>query len=62
MNYGKIMSKKEEITSNAVKKISFYVKNGFVLGVNLIVSMEDSEKPLNQTEVKKMIQGVFKVK
>ena len=56
------MMDNSEYASTAVKKISFYVKNGFVLGVNLIVSMEDSEKPLNQTEVKKMIQGVFKVK
>lgn len=50
-----------EYASMAVKKFSSYLKNGFVLGVNLIVSMECSEKPLNQTEVRKIIQGIFKV-
>ena len=50
-----------EYASMAVKKISSYLKNGFVLGVNLIVSMECSEKPLNHTEVRKIIQGIFKV-
>ena len=50
-----------EYASMAVKKISSYLKNGFVLGVNLIVSMECSDKPLNQTEVRKIIQGIFRV-
>lgn len=50
-----------EYASMAVKKFSSYLKNGFVLGVNLIVSMECSEKPLNQTEVRKIIQGIFRV-
>ena len=50
-----------EYASMAVKKFSSYLKNGFVLGVNLIVSMECSDKPLNQTEVRKIIQGIFRV-
>ena len=50
-----------EYASLAVKKISSYLQNGYVFGKNLIISMESSEKPLNQTEVRLIIQGVFRV-
>ena len=50
-----------EYASLAVKKLSSYLKSGYVFGKNLIISMESSEKPLNQTEVRLIIQGVFRV-
>lgn len=47
--------------SLAVKKLSSYLQCGYVPGKNLIISMESSEKPLSQTEVRLIIQGVFRV-
>lgn len=50
-----------EYASLAVKKLSSYLQSGYVLGKNLIISMESSEKPLSQTEVRLITQGLFRV-
>ena len=50
-----------EYASLAVKKLSSYLQSGYVPGKNLIISIESSEKPLSQTEVRLIIQGVFRV-
>ena len=48
-----------EYASLAVKKLSSYLQSGYVLGRNLVVSMESSEKPLSQNDVKKIVKEIF---
>lgn len=53
------MMDNSEYASLAVKKISAYLQSGYVLGKNLIISMESSEKPLCQNDVKKIVKEIF---
>lgn len=48
-----------EYASLAVKKLSSYLQSGYVPGKNLIISMESSEKPLSQNDVKKIVKEIF---
>ena len=48
-----------EYASLAVKKLSSYLQSGYVPGKNLIISMEGSEKPLSQNDVKKIVKEIF---
>jgi len=48
-----------EYASLAVKKLSSYLQSGYVSGKNLIISMESSEKPLCQNDVKKIVKEIF---
>lgn len=48
-----------EYASLAVKKLSSYLQSGYVPGKNLIISMESSEKPLCQNDVKKIVKEIF---
>lgn len=48
-----------EYASLAVKKLSSYLQSGYVLGKNLVISMESSEKPLSQNDVKKIVKEIF---
>ncbi len=48
-----------EYASLAVKKLSSYLQSGYVLGKNLVISMESSENPLNQKDVKKIVKEIF---
>ena len=48
-----------EYASIAVKKLSSYLQCGYVLGKNLIITMESSENPLNQNDVKRIVKEMF---
>ena len=48
-----------EYSGNALEKIQLYAENGFVLGRNLIFTMESRAVPLNIKYVKKLIKENF---
>ena len=48
-----------EYSRNALEKIQLYAENGFVLGKNLIFTMESRAVPLNIKYVKKLIKENF---
>ena len=47
-----------DYSRNAVKKINMYAKNGYILGVNLLVTFETVEAPLDVRLFEKMMEAV----
>lgn len=45
----------EEYVNNAISKLQFYASAGYILGDNLFITMETSEKPLDS----RMIDGII---